>query len=72
MKLHTCKEEKDLNYQKMRELREAAGMTQEQLGDKVLVTHNMICQIEQGRKEPSLALLKSIAEALCVPAAELL
>lgn len=72
MKLHTCKEEKNLNYQKMRELREAAGMTQEQLGDKVLVTYNMICQIEKGRKEPSLALLKSIAEALCVPAAELL
>lgn len=61
-----------MNYEKMKALREAAGMTQEQLGDKVLVTDKMICQIEKGRKEPSLALLKSIAEVLCVPAAELL
>lgn len=61
-----------MNYEKMRQLREAKGMTQAELGDKVLVTHNMICQIEKGRKEPSLTLLKVIAAALGTTPAELL
>lgn len=61
-----------MNYERMKALREAAGMTQAELGEKVLVTHNMICQIEKGRKEPSLTLLKVIAAALGVTPAELL
>lgn len=61
-----------MDYEKMKRLREAAGMSQVELGEKVFVTSNMICQIERGRKKPSLSLLEAIAEALGVRTAELL
>lgn len=61
-----------MDYEKMKRLREAAGMSQVELGKKVFVTSNMICQIERGRKKPSLSLLEAIAEALGVRTAELL
>lgn len=61
-----------MNYKKMKALREAAGMTQTELGEKVLVGQTMIARVEAGVKEPSLSLLARIAEALGVETAELL
>lgn len=61
-----------MNYKKMKQLREAAGMTQTELGEKVLVGQTMIARVEAGVKEPSLSLLVRIAEALGVETAELL
>ena len=61
-----------MNGKKLRELREARGLTAEKLGAEVGVSHAMIFRIEMGTKEPSIALLKAIAAALGVTAAELL
>ena len=61
-----------MNYKKMKALREAAGMTQTELGEKVLVGQTMIARVEAVVKEPSLSLLGRIAEALGVETAELL
>ena len=61
-----------MNYKKVRALREAAGMTQKELGDKVYVTCQMINQIEHGVKKPSLDLLERLAKALGVTKAELI
>lgn len=61
-----------MNYKKMKALREAAGMTQTELGEKVLVGQTMIARVEAGVTEPSLSLLGRIAEALGVETAELL
>lgn len=61
-----------MNYKKMKALRKAAGMTQTELGEKVLVGQTMIARVEAGVTEPSLSLLGRIAEALGVETAELL
>lgn len=61
-----------MNGKKLRELREARGLTLEKLGAEVGVSHAMILRIEMGTKDPSIALLKAIAAALEVPPAELL
>lgn len=61
-----------MNYQKMKQLREEKGLTQDELGKLALTSRNMITLVEKGYKEPSLALLGRIAEALGVAAAELL
>ena len=45
-------------------LREAAGLTQEELGKQTGVSQSMIAQIERGRKEPSLGLSRDLAAAL--------
>lgn len=44
--------------------RESAEMTQEELAAKVGVTHSMICQIERGSKSPTIGLGKAIADVL--------
>lgn len=61
-----------MDYNKMRELRKKAGLTQAELGEKVLVAQTMIAKVEAGVREPSLSLLGRIAEALGVTTAELL
>lgn len=66
------KEVKFLNYEKMKQLREAKGYTQKELAEKVYVTQSMIGRVEIGAVEPSLSLLGRIAESLGVEAAELL
>lgn len=50
-----------MNYEKMKALREVAGLTQEQLGEKALTSRSMIAGMEAGAKEPSLALLERVA-----------
>ena len=48
----------------IKRIRESRGMQQIELSARVDVTQAMICQIERGRKQPSVALLADIAEAL--------
>lgn len=61
-----------MNYEKMKQLRELKGYTQKELAEKVYVTQSMIGRVEIGAVEPSLPLLRRIAESLGVEAAELL
>lgn len=61
-----------MNYKKLRALREAKGMTQQQLGEIALVPQTMLCRIEKGVQEPSIAALRRLADALGVTAAELI
>lgn len=48
----------------VRRIREDAGYTQAWLAEQVGITQAMLCQIERGKKEPSLKVAKWIAEAL--------
>ena len=48
----------------VRARREAKGMTQTELGDKVGVGRSYIAQVERGSKVPSMYMGKMIAEAL--------
>ena len=50
--------------QNVRERREALGMTQQALGDRVGVGRSYIAQIERGSKVPSMYMGKMLAEAL--------
>ncbi len=57
----------------LKELREAKGLTQEELAKKAKVTRPYLTMLETGaRKNPSLAILKRLAKALGVPVTELL
>jgi transcriptional regulator with XRE-family HTH domain len=48
----------------IKKARESAGLTQEQLANKVNVTKEYISYIENGHKTPSIALLQKIAKVL--------
>ena len=57
----------------LRRRREAAGLTQEQLGKNAGVTGAYISMIERGEKQsPSIPVLKRLAKALGVPVTGLL
>jgi transcriptional regulator with XRE-family HTH domain len=51
---------------RLRELREAAGLTQRDLADKIGVHVDAVARWEQGRREPSWATVLALAEALGV------
>ena len=55
----TCKRYRA--FPKVRELRCNAGMTAEELGKKLCVSQGMISGIENGVRQPSVALLDQIA-----------
>ena len=61
-----------MNGKKLKKIRKEKGLTEEQLGAKVGVSHAMINRIENGTKDPSIALLVAIAEVLGVEPGELL
>jgi len=48
----------------IRKRREELGMTQVELAEAVNVRPSMICQVENGRKSPSMVLGKDIAKVL--------
>ncbi|WP_286081454.1 helix-turn-helix domain-containing protein [Parablautia intestinalis] len=48
----------------IRKRREELGMSQIELAKKVNVSRSMICQVESGRKPPSMVMGKYIADAL--------
>ena len=51
---------------RLRELREAAGLTQRDLADKIGVHVDAVARWEQGRREPSWATVLALAVALGV------
>ena len=61
-----------MNYEKMKALREAAGLTQEQLAEKALTSRSMIAGMEVGAKKPSLDLLDRVAAVFGLAGKELL
>ena len=58
--------------QRLRHFRNAAGLTLDQLGDRVGVAGSQLSLMENGRREPRVTLLGSLAEALDVTVADLL
>jgi len=57
----------------LKRLRNAQGLTQEQVAEKAGVSKNYITMLETGtRKSPSLPVLRRLAKALGVPVTELL
>ncbi len=60
-----------IDRQKIRRLREDAGLTQGELGERVGVSMNMISHVELGIKKPSAETLKRIADELGVKVDEL-
>lgn len=57
---------------RIRHYRVAAGLTLEQLGEQVGVVPSQLSLIENGRREPKLSLLNTLATAFGVPLADLL
>jgi transcriptional regulator with XRE-family HTH domain/predicted transcriptional regulator len=57
---------------RIRHFRSSAGMTLDQLGLAVGIAGSQLSLIENGRREPRLSLIGTIAEALGVPVADLL
>src|SRR6266487_7041264 len=58
--------------QRRRHLRRARGFTLAELGERVGRAPSALSLLENGRREPKLSLLNALAEALSVPAGELL
>jgi transcriptional regulator with XRE-family HTH domain len=56
----------------VRRHRLAAGLTQEQLSDRAKLHLTEISRIENGRRDPQLATIVSVADALEIAPAELL
>lgn len=56
---------------RVRELRMAAGMTQQQLAERVHVSSRTIISLEKGQYNPSLLLAYRIAEQFCTTIEEL-
>jgi transcriptional regulator with XRE-family HTH domain len=58
--------------QALRRLREEAGLTQRELAGQARIATGYLLQIEVGRRDPSLAVLKCLAAALGVKPGALL
>jgi transcriptional regulator with XRE-family HTH domain len=58
--------------EKLRAAREAAGLTQEQLASRARCTQPTISALERGHYEPSLPVLRRLAQALGVPVSALI
>lgn len=56
---------------KIKKLRKEAGLTQEQLAEKVGVSRAYMGYVEQGRNTPSLEVLEKISKVLKVPLSQL-
>ena len=57
---------------RIRRLRKARGMSQQDLADKARLTRVFITRVEAGRQDPSLSTINAIARALDVSAADLM
>ena len=51
---------------RLKELREAAGLTQQQLGERAGMHKLSVAKLEQGLREPSWATVQALADALAV------
>lgn len=56
---------------RLKQLREAKGLTQDALAKKVGVSRGYLARLEMGRHDPPLSKLRAIARALRVDVAEL-
>ena len=56
---------------RLKQIREAKGLTQETLAKKVGVSRAYLARLEMGRHDPPLSKLRAIARALKVDVAEL-
>ena len=56
---------------RVRQLREARGLTQEQLGEKAELDQTYLSGIERGVRNPSIEVLARVAKALRISLAEL-
>lgn len=56
----------------VRRLRKAAGLTQEQLGERCQMDLSAVSRLERGHRNPRLDTLVRLADALEVPPAKLL
>ena len=56
---------------RLREIRQARGLTQEQLAEKASISLNFLNLIERGERGPSFDSLERLAKALKQPVAEL-
>jgi putative transcriptional regulator len=61
-----------VNTQRVKELREAAGLTQAQLAKRAGVDEKTVRKVESGKHLPSLSTAMKIAAALGVPITALL
>ena len=52
---------------RLREIREQKGLTQSQLASAAGLTQAFVCELESGRKSPSLKTLRTIARILDTP-----
>ena len=50
--------------EKIKDLRNKNGLTQQELADRVQITQSMLCQIERGSKIPTILLAWEIAKVL--------
>src|SRR5579871_6373400 len=63
----------DLNMfgQRLRHIRRSRGLTLADLGQRVGRAPSVLSLLENGRREPKISLIESLAAALSVPAGEL-
>ena len=61
-----------LNIEKIKSLLEAQNLTQEQLADLIGVSESMVSHIFRGFKEPSVKVLKRIADVFDVKVDDLI
>jgi transcriptional regulator with XRE-family HTH domain len=57
---------------KVKRLREAKGLSQDALAKKAKITREYVNKLEAGRHDPTVGVLRRLAKALGVEAAELL
>jgi transcriptional regulator with XRE-family HTH domain len=57
---------------RLKRLREARGMTQQELADKAGISREHLARLEGARHDPTLGLLERLAKALRVKVARLL
>lgn len=57
---------------RIKELREAAGLSQEKLAAKAGLTHATVSDVENGKRNATLKTATKLAEALGVPLASIL
>jgi transcriptional regulator with XRE-family HTH domain len=58
--------------QRIQELRQRRGLTQEQLADKAGISRGYLARLETSRHDPSLSTLEKLAKALGVKVGRLL
>jgi len=56
---------------RLKQIRTSKGLTQRLLADKAKMSYTYLCNLEQGKADPSLSTLKRLAKALRIRVVEL-